>query len=246
MTPRYRSKWASKTSTFSGASGSPLGRGQLLDDAREHVVDAEAGLGGDGNRLERIEPQIGVDLLADALDVGGRQIDLVDDRQKRQIVVQGQIEVGDRLGLDALRSIDDDQRAFASHERTPHLVREIDVARGVDQVQQIVLAVGGAVGERDRVALDRDAPLALDIHRVEHLIAKLALRNAAAGLDQSIGQRRLAVVDMGDNAKVPNMFHAYLFWKMSRCFAYYFNSSEKCPRLIGINRDTAPPRQTCL
>jgi hypothetical protein len=28
-----------------------------------------------------------------------------------------------------------------------------------------------------------------------------------AGLDQAIGQSRLAMIDMGDNAEVPNMFH---------------------------------------
>jgi hypothetical protein len=36
--------------------------------------------------------------------------------------------------------------------------------------------------------LIRNTPLALDIHRVEQLIAKLALRHTATGLDQSIGQ----------------------------------------------------------
>ena len=127
---------------------------------------------------------------------------------KLQIIIQGQIEVGDRLRLDPLRGIDDDQRTFASHEGAPHFVRKIDVPRGVDEIQQIVLPVRGTVGERDRIALDRNAPLALDIHRVEQLIAKLALRNAATGLDQPIGQGRLPMVDMGDNAEVPNMFHA--------------------------------------
>ena len=184
-----------------------LGTRQLPHDSCEHVVNALAGLGGNGDRLERIQPQIRVDLLAHALDVRGRQIDLIDHRQQFQIIIQGQVEVGDRLRLDPLGSIDHNQRAFAGHEGTPHFVRKIDVPGRVDEIQQVVLAVRGMVGERDRIALDRDAPLALDIHRVEQLIAKLALRNAATGLDQPIGQGRLAMVDMGDNAKVPNMFH---------------------------------------
>ncbi len=184
-----------------------LGARQLLDDSRQHVLNADAGLGRDGDRRERIEPQVLIDLFTHPLDIGGGQIDLVDYRQQFQVVIQRQVEVGDRLRLDALGGIDDDQRAVARQERAPHLVRKIDMPRGVDQVQLIVLPVGGAVGERDRIALDRDPPLALDIHRVEQLVAKLALRNAATGLDQPIGQGRFPMVNMGDDAEVTNMVH---------------------------------------
>ncbi len=207
ITPRYLSKWASKTNAFSGASGSPWGRGSFSTMPAKHVFNADAGLCGNGNRRERIEPQIRIDLLAHPVNVGGRQIDLIDHRQQFQIVFQGQIEVGNRLRFDPLRRIDDDQRTFARHQRTPHFVRKINVARRIDQIQQIVLAVRGTVGERDRIALDRDPPFALDIHRVEHLVVELALRNATTSLDQPIGQSRLAMIDMGDDAKVPNMFH---------------------------------------
>ena len=118
-----------------------MGQGSFCDDSRQHVVDAQAGLCGNGDRLERIQPQIRIDLLAHALDVRGRQIDLVDHRQKLQIIIQGQIEVGDRLRLNPLGSIDNNQRAFAGHEGTPHFVRKIDMPRGVDEIQQIVLTV---------------------------------------------------------------------------------------------------------
>ena len=37
---------------------------------------------------------------------------------------------------------------------------------------------------------------------------EFTLRNAAAGLDQSIGQSRFAVIDVRDDAKIPDMFHA--------------------------------------
>ncbi len=184
-----------------------LGARQLLDDSREHVLNPQTGLGRDGDGRERIEPQVLFDLLAHPLDIGGGQIDLVDYGQQFQVVIQGQVEVGDRLRLDALGGIHDNHGAVARQERAPHLVRKIDVPRGVDQVQLIVLPVGSAVGKRDRIALDGDPPLALDIHRVEQLVAKLALRNAAAGLDQAIGQGRFSMVNMGDDAEVANMVH---------------------------------------
>jgi curli biogenesis system outer membrane secretion channel CsgG len=42
----------------------------------------------------------------------------------------------------------------------------------------------------------------LDIHVVEHLLGHLAFGEAAAALDQPVGQRRFAVVDMGDDGEI--------------------------------------------
>ena len=36
---------------------------------------------------------------------------------------------------------------------------------------------------------------------------KFTLRDAATGLNKPIRQRRFSVIDMGDDAKVSNMFH---------------------------------------
>lgn len=37
---------------------------------------------------------------------------------------------------------------------------------------------------------------------------ELPLGNTTTGLDQAIGQGRFAMINMGDNAKITNMFHA--------------------------------------
>ena len=50
--------------------GIALRAGQLLDDSGQDVADAFAGLCRDRNRLEGVQPQIGVDLLPDPLHVG--------------------------------------------------------------------------------------------------------------------------------------------------------------------------------
>jgi hypothetical protein len=63
------------------------------------------------------------------------------------------------------------------------------------------LSVPGDVFEGDALRLDRDAALALDIHRIEHLFLHLAVTEPPAVLYKAIGQRRLAVVDMGDDRK---------------------------------------------
>ena len=59
--------------------------------------------------------------------------------------MQRQISVGQRLGLHTLGSIDDKERALAGLEAPRNLVGEIYVARRVDQVQLVVIAVLPAI-----------------------------------------------------------------------------------------------------
>jgi hypothetical protein len=52
---------------------------------------------------------------------------------------------------------------------------------------------------------DRDAPLPLKIHRIEMLRLQHAIRDGAGGLQQTIAQGRLAVIDVGDDAEIPDL-----------------------------------------
>ena len=79
------------------------------------------------------------------------------------------------------------------------------MAGRVDQVEHVVLAVARPVVEPHGLRLDGDAALALDIHGIEHLLDHLALGEAAGRLDQPVGERRLAVVDMGDDGEVADI-----------------------------------------
>ena len=177
------------------------------DDALQHFFDPEAPLGGDRDGGEGVEPEVLVDLLAYALHVGRGQIDLVDHRQKLEIVLEREIEVRDRLRLHSLRRIDHHQRPLAGHQGAPDLVGEVDVAGGVDEIELVEGAVLRPIVEAHRVALDGDAALALDIHVVEHLVAEAAFLHRPARLDQSIRERRLAVVDVRDDAEVADLVH---------------------------------------
>jgi hypothetical protein len=117
------------------------------------------------------------------------------------------IDVGERLRLDALRGIDHQQRALAGRERAVHLVGEVDMPGRVDQVEDVVLAVARAVVQPHGLRLDGDAALALDVHRVEHLLlaGHLARVEPAGELDQPVGERRLAVVDMRDDREIADI-----------------------------------------
>ena len=170
-----------------------------MDDRFEDLVDAGTFLGTREDRVARVEPDDVLDLPLRFVGLCAGQIDLVDDGDDLEVVLDRQIGVGQRLRLDALRGVDDEQRPFRRGQRARDLVGEVDVARRVDQVQDVGLAVVGMVGQPDRVRLDRDPAFALEVHRVEHLGFHLALLQRAGHFEKPIGERRLAVVDVRDD-----------------------------------------------
>ena len=190
----------------SGGVGVADRRGHPVDHRVEHRGDAVTGLGADPQDAVGVAADEVGDLGGVALGVGRREVDLVEHGDDLEVVLHGQVEVGQGLRLDALRGVDQQDRALARGERAADLVGEVDVARGVDEVQDVVahLAVraGGAPGQAHVLRLDRDAALALDVHAVEVLGAVGPVPQHAGHLQHAVGQRRLAVVDVGDDAEV--------------------------------------------
>ena len=182
-----------------------LGRRQAMDDRLQHEIDIEAGLGRDRHGLRRVEADHVLDLLLDAVGLGGRQVDLVEHRHDLVAGVERVIDIGERLRLDALAGVDHQQRALAGGERARDFIGEVDVAGRVHQVEDVGAPVFGDVVEPHRLRLDGDAALALDIHGIEHLLDHVARRHRPRLLDQPVGQRRLAVVDMGDDGEVADI-----------------------------------------
>ena len=82
-------------------------------------------------------------------------------------MLHGQIGVGQSLGLDALRGVHDEHRPLAGGQRAGHLIVEVHMARGVDEVQGVGAAVLRLVVQADGPGLDGDAPLPLQIHVVQ-------------------------------------------------------------------------------
>ena len=79
---------------------------------------------------------------------------------------------------------------------------------GIDQVQDVVRAIGSVERQPHRLRLDGDAALALDVHAVEVLGPHLARVNDTGDLQHPIGQGRLAVIDMRDDAEIPDQLGA--------------------------------------
>src|SRR5206468_7840150 len=152
------------------------------------------------------------------------------------------------LRLRALRRVDDEQRSLARLQRPRHLVREVHVPRRVDQVQLVALPV-----HADGLGLDRDPALALEIHRVEHLLAHLPLRHGVRQLEDAVGERRLAVVDVRDDREVADavlrrLRHSYARWKRDRNASNVSSSRTQsalhAARYTAVVTTSATPRET--
>ena len=180
-------------------------RRDLLHELLEDLLDALPRLAGDAlDAVAGLAEQLG-DLLGDALGLGAGQVDLVQARDQLEPGLDREVGVGQRLGLDALRGVDDEQRALARGQRARDLVGEVDVPGRVDEVQLVGLAVARGVEDAHGLGLDRDPALALEVHRVQDLGPHRARVDGLGHLQDAIGQRRLPMVDVGDDREVADV-----------------------------------------
>ena len=94
------------------------GRRDLLDQAIEQFLDPHTGLARNPQHVLRLAADERCQLLGVLVGIGRRQIDLVQHGDDVQIVLERQIEVRERLGLDALGGVDEQDRSLARGERT--------------------------------------------------------------------------------------------------------------------------------
>ena len=96
------------------------------------------------------------------------------------------MDVGHGLGLDALGGIDDQDGPFAGGQTPGDLVGEVDMARGIHEIECVFLTILGPVLHRDRMRLDGDAALALQIHGVKDLLLLVAVGDGVGDLEQPV------------------------------------------------------------
>ena len=132
------------------------------------------------------------------------RVDFIDDGQHLQPGVNGQVGVGQGLGLHALAGIHHQHGPLAGGETPAHLIVKVHMARGVDKVQGIGFPIVGKIVQLDGGGLDGDAPLPLQIHGVKKLVGPLAAFHRVALVHQPVRQSGLAVVNVGDDGKIAN------------------------------------------
>ena len=186
--------------------GVALRRRDAVDDGVQNLRHAHARLAAGAQYLLALAAQQLDYLVLHHLGHGRVEVALIDDRYDGQVVLDGHVEIRYRLRLDALRAVHDEQCALARRYRAAHLVGEVHVAGRVDEVQHVPLPAAHVV-HLYGVALDGDAALALQVHIVEHLRLHLPLPHRLGVLQQTVGQRRLAVVDVRYDAEVSDILH---------------------------------------
>ena len=161
-----------------------------------------------------------VELLVGRVERGEQVEAFVDDLGHPRVGLVDLVDADDRLQADLqrladhelglrhrpLRGVDQHDRAVDHREDALDLAAEIGVAGSVDDVDSMILPDhGGRLGE------DRDAALALEIVGVHHPFGDaLILAERAGLLQQPVDERRLAVVDVGDDGDVAE-FHGVAF-----------------------------------
>src|ERR1700679_2324049 len=122
-------------------------------------------------------------------------VDLVDadDRLEADLQRLADHELG--LRHRPFGSVDQHDRAVDHREDALDLAAEIGVAGGVDDVDPMILP-----DHRRRLGENRDAALALQVVGIHHPFGDaLVLAKRAGLLQQTVDQRGLAVVDVGDD-----------------------------------------------
>ncbi len=181
-----------------------------VHDRFEDVFHAETAFRADHQRVVRGNGENTFDLLFYEIGLRSGQIDFVDDRKNGEIVSSREKGVRDGLRLHALAGVDHQQCAFAGGKRARHFIGKIDVAGRVDQIQLVGVSVFRFVMQANAFGFDGDAALAFQVHGIEHLLVHFALRQCAGHLQQAIGKRGFAVIDMRDDTKIADELWVHL------------------------------------
>ena len=183
--------------------GRTFGRRDPGHDRLQDLLDAHSVAGRDEEAVLTGQADELLDLLSHDLGLGRGQVDLVDDGHDLEVVVDRLVDVGQGLRLHALGGINHQDRPFARGQRARNLVGEVDVARGVDEVQLVVVAVGRGVAEAHRGQFYGDATFALEVQLVQQLRLHFAWVDSPGDLQDPVRQGGFPMIDMGDDAEVP-------------------------------------------
>ena len=76
----------------------------------------------------------------------------------------------------------------------------------IDEIKHIVLTVERIV-HLNRMGFDRDSTLTLQIHIIEKLILLFSFSNCTSCIEQTVSQGAFTMIDMGNDAEIPNVLH---------------------------------------
>ena len=112
------------------------------------------------------------------------------------------IDVGQRLSFDALSAVHNKQRALNRAHRAGDLISKVDMPRRVDQIEHIILTILRSIFDPHGVRLDRNPALALDVHRIQHLLLHIPSSDCIRLLNKPVSKRGFPVVNMRHDREI--------------------------------------------
>jgi len=172
--------------------------------AVEHALELFAAADGPVHGVG-LDAQDLLNVLHQLKGVAGFAVHLVDERKNGDVAQGADLEQLDGLGLNALGGVDDHDRRVRCHQGAVGILREVLMARGIQNIDALARVV-----ELQHRGGDGNTTLLLNVHPVGHgvLGALLALDRAclidgSAVQQQLFGQRRFAGVGVADDRKRP-------------------------------------------
>ena len=186
------------------------GGGDVADHPLQHLVHVQAGLGRDAGRVQTGQADHVLHFLRHLVRVGAGQVDFVQDGHQLEVMFQRHVGIGQRLGFHTLCGVHHQNGTLAGGQTAADFVSEVYMARRVDEVELVGLAVLGGVVHGDGAGLDGDAALALDVHVVQDLVFHGALVHALGQFQNAVRQGGLAVVDVCNDAEVADVVSCHV------------------------------------
>ena len=144
-------------------------------------------------------------LLGGDLELVYQAVHLVDEDDRLDVLLDGLPDHGLGLGHDALHGAYHDHGAVQGAHGTGHVTAEVHVAGGVDEVDEVLVALE-LVHHRGVDRIDGDAAgLFLLVVVQGKLAARQFEAHEACACHQAVRQGRLAVVDVGHGADIPDV-----------------------------------------
>ena len=106
----------------------------ILDDVLQHRMDVDACLGGDLRCVHSWQTDDVLNLLFDPMRISRGQVDLVQNRQHFQIMLNGQIGVGQCLCFHPLTGVHHQHSAFTGGQTAADFIVKVHMTRSVDQI----------------------------------------------------------------------------------------------------------------
>ncbi len=135
--------------------------GDTLYDGLHDVWNTDSGLAGGFDDVFAFTAGKFDHLIGHFFNAGRLHVYFIEHGDDLQVVLQGQEQVRDRLRLDALGGVYQQQRTLTGGDGAGNLVAKIHVAGGVDHIEDVLGPVRMRVTHLNGVALDGDAALAL-------------------------------------------------------------------------------------